>query len=418
MAAKHFLFTIIGVCIVTQSLAQSSGDFQLQPINRSNTTFILSPYFSITGRTRTVIPIELPPNSVGFYYQVETTVEKKDKSVDKRNGENDNSIFQNCIDGIQKGLNAKQELTKAVIQYITEPKGDGQCDIYLLDQYNSQLFENKTDRLGGEKFQAHNGEQMLSVAQTNSVVSMGPEKLYLGIRNPSSEVIQVKVILIAVIKKRTSTKVASASAKQNGWDGISDLLTTSNIKTWCNELFSKNISRFWNNSIETKDAVNSCVLTSIQSKHKHSNFGFFESQKQKEIVFTVFKECASSFVFQFSEKEQKANKLGNLAWEFYKKGDYANCISFSKKAMEVDSLPFVQLNISLSHLAQGNETDALLGYVEAIELLKRKQYPIPIKIKYLEGAIQDLNELKAKKGSNSIIDQTIKLLTDEKRQYH
>lgn len=417
MAQKHFLVTFISVCIAIQSLAQSSNDFEVQPRNRSNSTFVLSPYFSITGRTRTIIPIELPLTSIGFYYQVETKIEKKDKSEEKASQENDNSLFQNCIDGIQKGLNAKQELTKAIIEYVTEPKGDGQCDIYLLDQHNSQLFEKKSDRLGGEKFQSYNGEEMLSVKKTNSIVITGPAKLYLGIRNPSSEVVQVRVILIAILKKPNKAEVAFASAKQNGWDGIADLLTTSSIKTWCTELSAKFESRFLNNSATAKTTINSCVLSSIQAKYKHSDFGFYETKKQKEIVFSQFKACASPFVYQSSEKEQKATKLGNLAWEFYKKGDYSNCLTFSKKSMEVDSLPFVQFNISLCYLVQGNETNALIGFVDGIELLKGKPYPIAVKAKSLAGAIDDLNALKEKKIGGEITDHALKLLIDEKKRY-
>ncbi len=125
-----------------------------------------------TGKSRIIIPVVLPKNTVEWYY---TYSSYRDKAQ---------------IDKVKGVLNLTGQLTKLIdetgtlnfgIDMLTKPPGGDVCDIYLLDFANSGLFEAKE---GFRSYAEGKRENIKSgVIKVKEVLTTNQ---YIGIKNPDS----------------------------------------------------------------------------------------------------------------------------------------------------------------------------------------------------------------------------------------
>lgn len=108
-----------------------------------------------------------------------------------------------------------------------------------------------------------------------------------------------------------------------------------------------------------------------------------------------------AIVEEVNAEADKGMLYGNLGWKAFERGEYDKCVELSKKALTYNpNLCFCRFNIALTHLQQGNDL-SLDEYIDAISSLKNDKFPRTT----LEGAIQDVDNLKVK-------NPTLKNLSD------
>lgn len=128
------------------------------------------------GKSRIIVPINLPDNTVEWYYKYSGTRSSDEVSKVKQSfnlfGE-----LSKLIDNISPiGLT-----TNIAINQLSQPPGSDVCDIYLLDYNNINPFLEKTNFsyiLQGTRENLNSGNV--------KIVNSKQNQLYLGIKNPDS----------------------------------------------------------------------------------------------------------------------------------------------------------------------------------------------------------------------------------------
>ena len=124
------------------------------------------------GKSRVLVPIALPENTVSWYYAFTASREEKDiKNTIKSFGLA--STLSNYID--------TENSFSGAVENLNPPPGANICDIYLLDEKNALLFKNKEDYspfLFGSRENYKSG--IVNVKNSPNNI------LYLGLNNPDN----------------------------------------------------------------------------------------------------------------------------------------------------------------------------------------------------------------------------------------
>ncbi|MDO5104381.1 hypothetical protein [Capnocytophaga sp.] len=148
-------------------------------------------YLGFNGKTRTVIPLEIPKNAVKVFYTVAVT-ESKTPIGNLRLAAQLSSLLLDPT-GITSTIASKIE--------VPEQGTSGRADFYLLDYKNQSKFLSK-DRfehyIGGSRESLKNGvveisEQLLKEVGTN---------LYIGVKNPRTTTGETITFEAAAIVKK------------------------------------------------------------------------------------------------------------------------------------------------------------------------------------------------------------------------
>lgn len=152
------------------------------------------------GKSRTSIKIDLPPNTVEWYYSFTTT-----------QGENGIQNL-NLAMQLSRMLIDPSGLSAVAISKVKVPEGVAAADIYLLDQRNVNLFLQKVE-LNGGTFQYYPEGLVENTKQ--AVVKVDDIKRgtwYLALKNPSSmNGININIEVVAITETR---KVIPKTEKQ------------------------------------------------------------------------------------------------------------------------------------------------------------------------------------------------------------
>ena len=143
---------------------------------QENINFVVDPGFtaSINGKSRVILPITLPENTVKWFY----------KFAAFRNNED--------LDKVKGTMNLLGELTKLIdntgtlafgIDLLSSPPGTDKADVFLLDADNFQKFRNKQDEIANY-FAQGTMENLNSGNVEIDCCTSG--NWYLGLRNPST----------------------------------------------------------------------------------------------------------------------------------------------------------------------------------------------------------------------------------------
>lgn len=158
------------------------------------------------GKSRTYIKIDLPPNTVQWYYSFSTT---KGKSGTK----NLNLAIQ-----LASIITNPALISSDSASAIDVPDGEASADIYLLDYNNLKPFQNKTDFKYYQEGMAQNTKQ--AVVKIDDIKN---GTWYLGIKNPSSLNginLSIEVVAITetkVIKEKTEEQEKAELYGTLGW---------------------------------------------------------------------------------------------------------------------------------------------------------------------------------------------------------
>ncbi|MEZ4802050.1 MAG: hypothetical protein R2797_04700 [Gelidibacter sp.] len=166
---------------------------------------------SLGGKSRTYIKIDLPPNTVQWYYSFNTTPGQSGSS-------NLNLALQ-----LSARIADPTFLTSGLSSGIKVPEGVAKADVYLLNFDNLNLFIQKAD-LNGQRFRHY--PEGLAENTKQAVVKIDDIKTgtwYLGIKNPSTFSginLNIEVVAITetrVLKKMTAEEEKAALYTNLGW---------------------------------------------------------------------------------------------------------------------------------------------------------------------------------------------------------
>lgn len=147
---------------------------------------------SFSGASRTSIKIDLPPNTIEWYYSFSTS-----------KGE---SGTKNLELGLQLGtlLADPSTLTSAILSNLKVPTGVANADIYLCNNANIDGFIKKYDNNGGTFYFYQEGTVQSTKQAVVKIDDIRSGTWYLGIKNPSTSTgININIEVVAIVEERT-----------------------------------------------------------------------------------------------------------------------------------------------------------------------------------------------------------------------
>lgn len=140
------------------------------------------------GKSRVTLPINLPDNTVEWYYEFSASRDEAEI----------NSTMESF--SLIKDLSSfllKNNVLGIGIELLTQPPGSDICDIYLLDYENSRTFEEKI----GHQYILEGSRENLASGVVK-VVCCNEGNYYLGLKNPSDfHGIHAAVQVVAIVKE-------------------------------------------------------------------------------------------------------------------------------------------------------------------------------------------------------------------------
>ena len=151
----------------------SSSEFKIIPLKQQ--TIHLVSKTNIGGNKRIIIPIELPKNTVSWYFSV-ISIGKTSEAIN---------------------LGVQLSVTGFNFENVKLPEGSAYFDVFLMDQKNKGLFEDKEEDFeyieAGSRKNLKEGK--FEINDHNSGT------WYLGFRNPKKfRAVEVSVEIVALIK--------------------------------------------------------------------------------------------------------------------------------------------------------------------------------------------------------------------------
>jgi hypothetical protein len=144
------------------------------------------------GKSRVVLPVTLPPNTVEWYYQFSATRNETDISNTKKKF--------NLVSDLTKLID-KTGLLNFGIDALTQPPGSDYCDIFLLTPLESISFEAKTAYNYYSEGTRENYKSGIVKIKGNGLTS---GTWNIGIRNPDTYYgVAVAIEVVAIVKKQT-----------------------------------------------------------------------------------------------------------------------------------------------------------------------------------------------------------------------
>lgn len=143
---------------------------------------------SMTGSTRTVVPVSLPINTVEWYYRFSA------RKIESSTQASTNSLVGELA-GALVGSNAMVGTISGLLGSLSTPKGAEACDVFLIDQANYNPFLSKAP-----DFQHYPAASRTNLNSGNVRVDCCLQgQWYLGLRNNAfSDGIKVQLEVVAI----------------------------------------------------------------------------------------------------------------------------------------------------------------------------------------------------------------------------
>ncbi|HYC28095.1 MAG TPA: hypothetical protein VEB42_04750, partial [Chitinophagaceae bacterium] len=131
---RKILLIFLTVALASVSFSQQPARKVVQVVSQQNFFLNGGVRSAFGGKSRTYFEVQLPPNTIEWYYIV-TTYPSENKT----------------------SLNLAQQLTKLLASGVTSilasailaPTGSNSCDVFLMDHRNAEAFVQKVDNSGG-----------------------------------------------------------------------------------------------------------------------------------------------------------------------------------------------------------------------------------------------------------------------------
>ena len=149
---------------------------------------------TLNGKSRNVIPISLPANTLEWYYSFTTS--RNNNGAQMLNlAENLTAKLALAYTGPIGSVISSTGITDKVLASIQIPPGSSNIDVYLCDEYNINLFINKNNFFWSTLYSTLNTKEGLVQIKTDDYTSY-----FLGIKNPSLlSAVDVSIEVVAIV---------------------------------------------------------------------------------------------------------------------------------------------------------------------------------------------------------------------------
>ena len=272
---------------------------------------------SVGGKSRVVIPFDLPQNTVEWYYSFST-----DAGI---------SGTKNLNLAIQLStlLVDQTGTTASLMNQVKVPSGSSSIDVYLLNSENQTAFEEKWYNNGGSFYFISEGTVKNTKQAVVKVDDVKSGRWYLGLKNPSSlDGVNILVEITAIVQNEVYVDEWTVENKNN-------------LKSNC-------LVGFYTQSTG-KNEVCDCLVDKITTQNLPSQWNKQTSNSQQMINNSFIESCYN---------ETGNLSLKNAEIEYKKQATYKTLIERADK-----------LNNA------GNFESAVKVYKEASLTIPEEQYP-------------------------------------------
>lgn len=146
---------------------------------------------SLGGKSRTYIKVDLPQNTVKWYYSFST-----------ERGESGTQNLNLAIQLTSMMAAGSAGSTAVNLSGIEVPAGSASVDVYLCDRENIDAFINKVDNDGGTFYYTMEGTTKNTRQAIIEVDDVTSGTVYLGLKNPSaSDGVNISIDVVAIVAK-------------------------------------------------------------------------------------------------------------------------------------------------------------------------------------------------------------------------
>ncbi|MBE9461636.1 tetratricopeptide repeat protein [Dyadobacter subterraneus] len=255
-------------------------------------TIYLNSKARLGGKNRLVIPIQLPPNTVAWYYSFATVATSNANQRVQSSGL-EMQIARLITDGALNLIGAG--LVTNVVAQLIKPSGSGSVDIYLTDANGLKQFE-KTDLVGMYSYNVPAFYKEGTAQNSRNGIFQIPiirKDLSLCLRNPSvTEGVAVSLDVVAIVSSKEYREI---------W-------TSKSTETLYNDCLSK---------FSIKDAASEkicdCAKNQIQTSYLPSAFVNLSNTEKDKIIRDNIKNCTLKMGSEgLLDKEERVNEIFQL----------------------------------------------------------------------------------------------------------
>lgn len=320
------LFFILSISITVNGLAQYSEiRSETKKIVEQRTISLNSTArAAVGGKSRVVIPFDLPNNCTEWYYSFST-------SPNESGTKNLNLAIQ-----LSSLLLDETGSTAKLLSMIEVPPGSGSADIYILDQNNQLAFMEKWDKNGGSFNYLVEGTTLNTNQGVVRIDDVTKGRYFLGLNNPSGlNGLTITIEVTAIVHNKVYIDEWVTSSISNIKMNCLSYFKTEGIgkENVCSCVESKITSAYspskWENAGEVNresfksSALESCFNETNNLPLKEAEISFREEEKKrlnavyhiKTSIYTLRKEAlAAEELANYAEAEVIMRKAIDLVF--------------------------------------------------------------------------------------------------------
>lgn len=310
-----------------------------------------------SGKSRVDVAVNLPPNTIEWYYSFSTSTEAKGT--------------KNLNLALQLGamLLDPTGITNSVISNVKVPQGSSIVDVYLLDFNNRNAFINKVD-LNGGSYQYYPAQSTMNTMQgAIRVTGFNKGTYFLGLKNPKTfDGVNVTIEVTAIVREEIYI---------DEWTEESKALIMSN----CMEEF--------NTEEDGKKEVCDCIQERLLQRYRPSQIASMEENEQSSLSDLLFEECyEKTGNYKLKEAEQEYKRAQKALQEAIKNktttctrmleeadaysftNDFSKSNELYKSVLELNDLePKIEINYCIVYNNMGWNSLLLGDYASSKEFL-------------------------------------------------
>lgn len=279
----------------------------------------------INGRSRLVLPVQLPQGTTRWYYSF-AAMEAKNEPFE----------WVGLAAQLTKLID-KTGISAAVINRVVNPTGTATCDIYVLDTEGGAAFEKKEDDKW--TFDKNTSRQNMTGGVVESYSSK--PNFIIGLSNPSLKSgTNVRLEITAVVAKLKPYYNASwhqlDSSKESLWKG-----------TERETFFQRFQSGFEGKLTPSVSEVSMCILSKMMKEFTPQEFALKAKGEQDVLISWMKKDCFAETKNESLEKRMiELEDMKLKINELEKKGDFATMNALAERT----ALEFPSAAIQSRHL--------------------------------------------------------------------
>lgn len=288
---KAFLFFLL-LINSTFLKAQSTTTVLKEKSLIKGQTVYLNSKARLGGKNRLVIPIQLPANTVAWYYSFATVTTSNEKQRVQSSGL-EMQIAKLITDGALNLIGAG--LVTNVVAQLIKPSGSGSVDVYLTDSIGLKQFE-KTDLVGMYSYNVPVFYKEGTAQNSRNGIFQVPvvrKDLSLCLRNPSvTEGVAVSLDVVAIVSSKEYRDIWSAKNTEMIYN---DCLSKFSIKDAASE------------------KICDCAKNQITIKYLPSAFVNLSNSEKDKIIRNNIKSCTQKMGSDdLPDRENRINEIFQL----------------------------------------------------------------------------------------------------------